>query len=84
RQATPVELKARAASSYAALPGTRALLIREGNASGEVRVVMMFGSFDLRETLEWNDDGRRVQLSPVTIVEQAGDYEVARYRLSTP
>jgi hypothetical protein len=45
---------------------------------------MMFGSFDLRETLEWNDDGRRVQLSPVTIVEQAGDYEVARYRLSTP
>ena len=45
---------------------------------------MMFGSFDLRETLEWNDDGKCVQLSPVTIVEQAGDYEVARYRLSTP
>jgi len=84
RQATPVELKARATSSYAAAPGTRALLIREGNASGEVRVVMMFGSFDLRQTLEWNDDGKCVQLSPVTIVEQAGDYEVARYRLSTP
>jgi hypothetical protein len=45
---------------------------------------MMFGSFDLRETLEWNDDNRRVQLSPVAIVEQDGDYEVARYRLSTP
>jgi hypothetical protein len=47
-------------------------------------VVMMFGSFDLRETLEWDNDGKRVQLSPVTVVEQAGDYEVARYRLSTP
>jgi len=84
RKATAVELKARATSSYAALPGTRALLIGEGNAPGEVRAVMMFGSFNLRETLEWNDDGRRVQLSPVAIVEQDGDYEVARYRLSTP
>lgn len=84
RQATPAELKVRAASSDAAVPGIRALLIREGNVPGEVRVVMMFGSFDLRETLEWNDDGKRVQLNPVTVVEQAGDYEVARYRLSTP
>jgi hypothetical protein len=43
---------------------------------------MMFGSFDLRQTLEWNDDGRRMQLSPVALEEQDGDYEVARYRLS--
>ena len=84
RMATAAELKPRAKSSYAALPGTRALLISEGSAPGEVRAVMMFGSFDLRETLEWNDDNRRVQLSPVAIVEQDGDYEVARYRLSTP
>jgi hypothetical protein len=84
RQATAAELKVRNVSNQAEVPGTRALLIREGNAPGEVRVVKMFGSFDLRETLEWSDDGKRVQLSPVTIVEQAGDYEVARYRLSTP
>jgi hypothetical protein len=82
RQATPAELKPRAASSYAAVPGIRALMIREGCEQGEVRVVMLFGSFDLRETLEWNDGGKRVQLSPVAIVEQSGDYEVARYRTS--
>lgn len=84
RQVTPAELKARTASSYAAVPGIRALLLRDGNVAGEVRVVMMFGSFDLRETLEWIDDGKRVQLNPVAIVEQAGDYEVARYRFGKP
>lgn len=84
RQAVPAELKARGASSYAAVPGIRALLIRDGNVAGELRVVMMFGSFDLRETLEWIEDGKRVQLNPVAIVEQAGDYEVARYRIGKP
>jgi hypothetical protein len=83
RQATPAELKPRAASSYAALPGIRTLLIREGNAPGEIRAVMLFASFDLRATLEWNDGGKRVQLSPVALVEQGDDYEVARYRLGT-
>ena len=43
---------------------------------------MLFGSFDLRETLEWNDNGKRMQLTPVAIVEQGADYEVARYRLA--
>ena len=83
RQATPAELKPRAASSYAALPGIRSLLIRDGNAPGEVRAVMLFGSFDLRATLEWNDGGKRVELKPVAIVEQGDDFEVARYRLGT-
>ena len=82
RQATPAELKARAASSYAAVPGIRALLIGEGCEPGELRAVMLFGSFDLRETLEWNDNGKRMQLTPVSIVEQGADYEVARYRLA--
>ncbi|MGB9493578.1 MAG: hypothetical protein WCA83_02095 [Azonexus sp.] len=83
RQATPAELKPRAASSYAALPGIRTLLIRDGNAPGEVRAVMLFASFDLRATLEWNDGDKRIQLSPVALVEQGDDYEVARYRLGT-
>ena len=82
QQAMPAELKPRAASSYAAVPGIRVLLIREGSAPGEVRAVMPCGAFDLRTTLEWNDDGTRLQLAPVAIVEQANDYELARYRLT--
>ncbi|MGB4910742.1 MAG: hypothetical protein WBO95_01100 [Candidatus Dechloromonas phosphoritropha] len=82
RQAMPAELKPRAASSYAAVPGIRVLLLREGGAPGEVRAVMPFGAFDLRTTLEWNDNGTRVQLAPVAIVEQASDYDLARYRLT--
>ena len=82
QQAMPAELKPRAASSYAAVPGIRVLLIREGSAPGEVRAVMPLGAFDLRTTLEWNDDGTRLQLAPVAIVEQANDYELARYRLT--
>ena len=82
RQATPAELKPRAASTYAAVPGIRVLLIREGSAPGEVRAVMPCGAFDLRTTLEWNDNGTRVELAPVAIVEQASDYELARYRLT--
>ena len=83
RQATPAELKPRAASSYAALPGIRTLLIRDGNVTGEVRAVMLFGSFDLRKTLEWNDGGKCILLIPVALVEQGDDYEVARFRLAT-
>ena len=82
RQAIPAELKPRAASTYAAVPGIRVLLIREGSAPGEVRAVMPGGAFDLRTTLEWNDNGTRVQLAPVAIVEQASDCELARYRLT--
>jgi len=43
---------------------------------------MPFGAFDLRTTLEWNDNGTRVELAPVAIVEQTGDFELARYRLT--
>jgi hypothetical protein len=82
RQAVPAELKPRATSTYAAVPGIRVLLIREGSAPGEVRAVMPSGAFDLRATLEWNDSGTRVLLAPVAMVEQASDCELARYRLT--
>jgi len=83
RQALPAELKPRTTSTYAAVPGISALLIREGNAPGEVRAVMPGGAFDLRTTLEWNDNGTRVALAPVAIVEQTSDFDLARYRLTT-
>lgn len=80
--AEPVDLKTRAAASYAAVAGVFALLLREGGVAGEVRVVLPFATFDVRETLHYAQDGRRFELSPVALVEQYGDYELARYRVS--
>jgi len=79
--AESVDLKTRAASSYAAVAGIPALLLREGSVAGELRVVLPFATFDLRETLQYAQGGRRFELSPVALVEQYGDYELARYRL---
>lgn len=82
RQAVSVELKVRTASSYASVAGMPALLILDGNAPSEVRVVLPLASFDLRESLECTKDGRRQILTPVALLEQTSDFELARYRLS--
>lgn len=82
RQAFSVELKARTASSYAAVSGTPALLLENRGEPGEVRVVLPPASFDLQESLECTIDGGRHLLAPLALVEQTGDYELARYRIS--
>ena len=82
RQIVSAELKVRSASSYAAVAGTPALMILDGNAPGELRVVLPMASFDLRESLEYTQDGRRHLLTPVALLEQTADYEFARYRHS--
>ena len=80
RQAVSAELRIRSASSYASAAGVPALLLQDGNAADEIRVVLPPSTFDPRESLEYADGGRRVSLAPVALVEQTGDYEVARYR----
>ncbi|EKE17790.1 MAG: hypothetical protein ACD_10C00269G0001, partial [uncultured bacterium] len=55
-------------------------LVFEGNASGEVRVVLPLASFDLRESLEYTAAGRRRILTPVALLEQTSDFELALYR----
>ena len=80
-QAVAVELRTRSASSYAAAAGIGALLIREGGVPGEVRMLMPFASFSVRDTLECELDGQRIQLTPIAVVERAADYELARFRL---
>jgi hypothetical protein len=57
-------------------------LILDGNAPGELRIVLPVASFDLRENLEYTQDGRRHLLTPVALLEQTADYEFARYRHS--
>jgi hypothetical protein len=79
-----VELRARAASGYAAVAGMAALLIDEGNALGELRALLPVASFDLREILEYTHDGRLQVLIPVELVERGSDYDLARFRMAVP
>jgi len=82
RHACSVELRVRAASSYAAIAGTPALLLENRGEPGEVRVVLPPASFDLQESMEFSIDGRRCLLAPTALLEQTADYEVARYQLT--
>jgi len=79
-RALAIECRPRTASSYGAAATLPALLLEDTNASGEVRVVLPANSFDLRESLEYQQGGRHFLLNPVAQVEQTSDYEVARYR----
>ena len=54
----------------------------DGNEAGEFRVVLPSMTFDLRESLEYVRDGQRYLLTPVSLSEQAADFELARYRRS--
>jgi hypothetical protein len=41
---------------------------------------MPVASFDLRESLEYQGNGRRYLLTPIELVEIGADFEIARYR----
>lgn len=82
RQAMSVELAVRGASSYAAVAGVPALILLDGNAPDEVRVILPPATFDPRESMEYARDGRRFVLTPMTSIEQTADYELVRYRQS--
>lgn len=80
RRIASVEVRPRAASSYAIDAGTPGLWLQDDNPQGEVRFILPVHTFDVRESLEFDYNGRRVFLAPIALVEQGGDYEVARYR----
>lgn len=80
RHIASVEVRARAASSYAIDAGTPGLWLQDDNPPGEVRFILPAHTFDVRENLEFDYNGRRVFLVPVAMVEEGSDYEVARYR----
>jgi hypothetical protein len=80
--AEPLEVRTRTNSTYSATARITALLLDDGGMVGEVRLLLPFATFDLREMLQYEQAGRRFELSPVAIVEQCPDYELARYRLS--
>lgn len=80
RQALAVELRPRSTSAYALAAGIPGMLLRDGMEEGEVRVVMPPASFDVRENLECEAEGRHLLLTPMDIQESGSDYEIARYR----
>lgn len=82
RHIVSVELKVRSASSYASAAGTPTLLILDSKQADEIRVVLPLASFDIRETLEYTQDGKRYLLAPIALLEQTPEFELARYRQS--
>ncbi|HLO64866.1 MAG TPA: hypothetical protein VK165_18040, partial [Azonexus sp.] len=82
RRVDAEEVRVKSASSYGGAATTPALLLRDGGEPGELRVILPFGSFSPRESLEYACGGQRLMLEPVALVEQTPDYELARYRQS--
>ena len=81
RQARSVELRPRSSgfSTTGAIPG---ICLLEGDESGEIRLAMPLGSFDVRESLEFIDGGKRYLLSPIELETSGSNYEIGRYRQS--
>lgn len=79
RQARSVELRPRV-SGFSAVGAVPGIWLREGNTPGETRMVLPLASFDLRESLEFNHEGRAYLLTPIELEESGGDFEIARYR----
>ena len=79
KYAQSVELRARTAgfSATGAVPG---IWLREGNTTGETRVVLPPGSFDVRESLEFEHDDRSYLLTPIELAETGSNFEIGHYR----
>jgi len=81
RQARSVELHPRRSGFSTAIPG---IYLRDGGEPGLVRIVLPQGGFNVRESLDFNLEGRSCVLIPVELEESGGDYEIARFREQSP
>ena len=82
-RAVSVQLRASAASGYAAAVGKSALLLLDGNEPDEFRVILPPMSFDPRESMEYVAGGQRYLLTPVSLIERGAEFELVRYRRNT-
>ncbi len=82
RRVVAVGLRSCNTPSYVVAGKLHGLLLRDGNAEGEVRLVLQQAGFAPRDTLEYSLDGQKYLLSPLILVEQSPDYVLARYRQS--
>jgi len=81
RHARSIELRPRTSgfSATGAIPG---IWLYEDSKPGEARMVLPLASFDVRENLEFVQDGRRYLMTPIELEETGGDFEIGRYRES--
>ncbi|MCK6389534.1 MAG: hypothetical protein L6Q40_00705 [Azonexus sp.] len=79
RSARSVELQL--ASAERPVPGgIPGLLLMDGNAAGECRLVLPLHTFDPADPLSCQEEGLTVRFEPLALVEQFADYEIARFR----
>lgn len=82
-KAISIEIRSRGTSIYMAAAGaTPALMLIDGNEPDEFRIILPPMTFDPRDNMEYARGGQRFQLTPIALIEQTADYELARYRRS--
>jgi hypothetical protein len=79
KRAQSVELRPRT-SGFSATGTFPGILLGEGHAPGEARIVLPSMSFNLRQNLELALEGRRYLLTPIELEEAGSHFEIGRYR----
>jgi hypothetical protein len=67
-------------SGASAMPGCPALWLQDDDPKGDIRFILPPGTFNPKESLEFDYNGRRVFLTPVKFLERGSDYEIVTYR----
>lgn len=78
RHALSIELAPRR-SGFAVAVAVPGIWLRDGAEAGVERIVLPLGGFNVREIMEFNDEGRRRVLAPVELEESGRDYEIGRF-----
>ena len=79
RNAQSVELRPRT-SGFSAADAIPGIWLREDAAAEQVRLVLPPGGFDVRQMLEFVLEEKRYLLTPVSLEESGGDFEIGLYR----
>ncbi len=78
RQAQSLDLRPRR-SGFSGAIGVPGIWLRDAGEADLVRIVLPIGGFNVRETLEFGEGGRRHLLTPAELEESGGDYEIGRF-----
>ena len=79
RNAKSIELRPRS-SGFTVADSVPGILLQGEGASGEIRVVMPKGSFDVRTNQEYSLGEGRFVLTPVALDDSGVNFEIGRYR----
>lgn len=80
RSAVSLELQLQSSGSRPLPGGIPGLLLMDGNAADEFRLVLPLHTFDPKDPLQCSVNGQPARYEPLSMIEQFADYEIARYR----